>query len=89
MRPFPKLMISTEPGECVVFFSNVTDGMCVHSEGSEHAAFGDIRSFDPTKFTDVGEEVVIWLTEGPRDRVYRAIEMLDKIDALDTGEEVV
>lgn len=93
MRPYPKLMahkIVNEEGEAVaspehavVFFSNVTWGMVVHSCGEKgYPSFGYIGEFNPNEYTDVTEDVVIWLTEGPKEPIHEAIEMIEKMKRL-------
>ena len=84
MRPYPKLMVLGEaPDDLVVFFSNETQGIVVHSTGDPYVAFGSLLlDSDPSEYEDVDEETIIWLTEGPSDIIYEAIEVIDKIRML-------
>lgn len=97
MRAYPKLMahkIINEEGEavaspehCVVFFGTLTWGMCVHSCGEKgYPTFGYIGEFNPNEYIDVPEEVVIWLTEGPKEPIMDAIEMVEKMRHLPREE---
>lgn len=69
------------PETCVVFFSNRQDGMVIYTGENSPLDFGYIGEFHPGGFADVPEEVIIWLTEGPKEPIYQAIELVDKINA--------
>lgn len=86
-RPYPKLMqmISQRDGsllECIVFFETPERGMVLHSEGEDLPRFGHIDRWSPELFVDVGDDVVVWITEGPQEPIYEAIEILEKIKSL-------
>lgn len=72
------------PDDYVVLFRLPTHGMVVHSTFSpdDRPAFGHVGLFDPAEFDDVSDDVIIWLTEGPTEPIYEAIEMIDKIERL-------
>jgi len=72
----------------VVFFENPILGMVIYSESD---SFGTISTFDPDDFVDVDDGIIVWLTEGPKEPIYEAMEMVEKIRSLhdaDTTEEV-
>ena len=82
--------VIASPETCVVFFSNTTDGMVVHAEDGDHVPdnrrFGYLGEFNPSDFVDIDENFIVYLTEGPVERVYEAIELLEKITHLPHGE---
>lgn len=88
IREYPKLMTikngegEPSPEECIVFFSSPASGMVVHSTMDAYP-FGMIyHKFNPDDFTDVTDDIVVWLTEGPQEPIQEAIEVVEKMRAL-------
>jgi hypothetical protein len=80
MRPYPKLMQLKESPETVAFFGDPEFGIVVNSD-IEGWPLG-CRLHHDLAFEDVADDVVIWLTEGPKEPIYEAIETIDKIARL-------
>lgn len=87
MRPYPKLMaLVAAPDDLVVFFAHPTGGIVVHSNGGDFQIGYLATDWDPDVFVDVHDDVVIWLTEGPKHDIEEAIAMVDKIKTLRESE---
>lgn len=88
MREFPKLMCwKTLPDDLVVYFTNPNAGMVVHSNMSEYPLGMIELHWVGDFFEDVREDVIIWLTEGPKEPILEAIEMVEKVKALHLADE--
>lgn len=67
----------------MVLFSDETTGTVIFSEGEGLPKFGSHSAeWVPDDFEDVDETLIIWLTEGPHEPIYEAIETIDKIRTL-------
>jgi hypothetical protein len=90
MRSYPKLMCyKAMPDNCVVYFSNPTTGIVVHSDLTDEPMGTMRQDWKPDEWEDVSNDVVIWLTEGPHDLIHEAIEMVEKVKSLREGQMVI